>query len=201
MNKWNKYCNKCAVLAVAVIVAWGAFGATLEGVVTRVSDGDTIWVTTKDGPREKVRMDRIDAPESNQEYGKEATDYLARRVKGKTVSVEWQKRDQYGRILGIVRLDGADINLEMVATGNAWHYSHFDKTEAYAEAEESARAARLGLWAAESPVNPYEFRRSQRTIGSDIIAVTIIDGKRVMVDPQTLKPLDAVPIAHPEPKD
>ena len=46
-----------------------------------------------------------------------------------------------------------------------------------------------------------EFRRSQRTIGSDIIAVTIIDGKRVMVDPQTLKPLDAVPIAHPEPKD
>ena len=45
-----------------------------------------------------------------------------------------------------------------------------------------------------------EFRRSQRTIGSDIIAVTIIDGKRVMVDPQTLKPLDAVPIAHPEPK-
>ena len=60
---------------------------------------------------------------------------------------------------------------------------------------------RLGLWAAESPVNPYEFRRSQRMIGSDIIAVTIIDGKRVMVDPQTLKPLDAVPIAHPEPKD
>ena len=87
----------------------------------------------------------------------------------------------------------------IAATGNAWHYSHFDKTEAYAEAEESARAARLGLWAAESPVNPYEFRRSQRTIGSDIIAVTIIDGKRVMVDPQTLKPLDAVPIAHPEP--
>jgi len=145
-----------------MLAALVAGAATLEGVVTRVSDGDTIWVTPKVGPKEKIRMDRIDAPESKQEFGKEATDYLARRIKGKTVNVEWQKRDQYGRVLGVVWLDGADINLEMVATGNAWHYSHFDKTPEYAAAEKAARAAKTGLWAMPNPEAPYEFRRRNR---------------------------------------
>ena len=92
--------------AVALVAAFAAWGKTLEGKVTRVSDGDTIWVTAG-GKRVKVRMDRIDAPESNQEYGKESTEYLKRRIHGKTVKVEWGKTDQYGRTLGIVFLDGA----------------------------------------------------------------------------------------------
>lgn len=136
--------------------------ATLEGVVTRVSDGDTIWVTPKDGRREKIRMDRIDAPESQQEYGKEATEYLKRRIYGKTVKVEWERRDKYGRTLGVVFLEGNDINLEMVATGNAWHYAYHDKTPAYAAAEKDARANGRGLWAKPSPENPYDFRRRNR---------------------------------------
>ena len=143
--------------AVALVAAFAAWGKTLEGKVTRVSDGDTIWVD-----RVKVRLDRIDAPESKQAYGKESTEYLKRRIHGKVVKVEWEKTDQYGRTLGVVFLDGADINLEMVATGNAWHYSHFDKTAEYAEAEKVARENRLGLWSAPSPENPYEFRKRAR---------------------------------------
>ena len=107
-------------------------------------------------------MDRIDAPESQQEYGKEATEYLKRRIYGKTVKVEWERRDKYGRTLGVVFLEGNDINLEMVATGNAWHYSYHDKTPAYAAAEKDARANGRGLWAKPSPENPYDFRRRNR---------------------------------------
>ena len=151
-----------AVLAAAVLAVGVACAATLEGVVTRVSDGDTIWVTPKGGRKEKVRMDRIDAPESQQEYGKEATEYLNRRIYGKTVKVEWEKRDRYGRLLGIVWLDGSDINLEMVATGNAWHYSYHDKTPAYIAAEKSARADKRGLWSRPNPENPYDFRLRNR---------------------------------------
>ena len=65
--------------------------------------------------------------------------------------------------LGVVFLDGADINLEMVATGNAWHYSHFDKTAEYAEAEKVAREKRRGLWSAPSPESPFEFRKRTRS--------------------------------------
>ena len=198
MEKWNNYCNKCSVLTVAVIAAWVAGAATLEGEVTRVADGDTIRVT--DGERRyQVRLERIDAPESRQDYGYEATVYLDKRIGGKTVKVEWQKKDPYGRILGIVYLDGVDINLEMVATGNAWHYAYFDNTPEYAEAEKSARAARLGLWSGDSPISPYDFRRGRFPEGkappkdSGVIAIKMVDGKPVVFDPATGKPIPPLP--------
>ena len=187
--------------AVALVAAFVASGKTLEGEVTRVADGDTIWVkgSGEQGKGVKVRLDRIDAPESKQDYGFEAKEYLNGRIGGKTVKVEWEKKDQFGRILGIVYIDGTDINLEMVATGNAWHYAHFDQTPEYAEAEKSARAARLGLWADESPINPYDFRQARKrevpepfSVG-DIIAVKFVDGKPVVFDPATDKPIPALP--------
>ena len=134
------------------------------GKCTRVSDGDTIHVVTDGNVKFKVRLDRIDAPEKDQPYGKESTAYLASLIRGKTVRVEWQKKDQYGRVLGIVYLDKTDINLKMVETGNAHHYSYFDKTPAYAAAEAAAKSKKLGLWAAENPINPYDWRRSKRKI-------------------------------------
>ena len=187
--------------AVALVAAFAASGKTLEGVVTRVSDGDTIWVkgSGEQGKGVKVRLDRIDAPESKQDYGFEAKEYLNGRIGGKTVKVEWEKKDQFGRILGIVYIEDTDINLEMVATGNAWHYAYFDNTPEYAEAEKSARAARLGLWAGESPINPYDFRQARKrevpepfSVG-EIIAVKFVDGKPVVFDPATDKPIPAIP--------
>ena len=142
------------------------------GQCTRVIDGDTIHVVTGGNVRFKVRLERIDAPESDQPYGKEATDYLAKLIKGRTVRVEWVKKDRYGRILGIVYYDQPgnpnskpnrqDINLTMVSTGNAWHYSYFDQTPAYAAAESAAKEKKLGLWASDNVVSPYEWRKNKR---------------------------------------
>ena len=143
------------------------------GKCTRVSDGDTIHIVTDGNVKFKVRLDRIDAPEKDQPYGKESTAYLTSLIRGKTIRVEWVKKDQYGRILGIVyrrneelkvkNEEWVDVNLHLIATGNAWHYSYFDKTAEYASAEAEARQNRRGLWSAnEKPVNPYEWRRSKR---------------------------------------
>ena len=44
----------------------------------------------------------------------------------------------------------------------AWHYCYHDKTPAYAEAEKDARKNRRGLWVSDSPVNPYQWRKSKR---------------------------------------
>ena len=81
-------------------------------------------------------------------------------VFGKTVKVEWKKKDQYGRILGVVFAGEIEVNLEMVKSGFAWHYKYFDKTPAYAEAEADARTSKRGLWADKNPVNPYDWRKS-----------------------------------------
>ena len=132
------------------------------GRCTKASDGDTIHVVTDGNEKFKVRLDRIDAPEKDQPYGKESTAYLSSLIRGKTVRVEWVKKDQYGRVLGIVFLDKTDINLKMVETGNAHHYSYFDKTPAYSAAESAAKEKKLGLWAADNPINPYEWRKNKR---------------------------------------
>lgn len=148
-----------------IALAMNVVGATIHGIVTRVSDGDTVWVTDAAG-KHKIRLAKIDAPESDQPYGKESTKFLSRLVYGKVVEVEWMGRDRYGRILGIVYLKRdavkVDVNLEMVKTGNAWHYSYHDNMAAYVEAENDARTAKRGLWASPNPINPYQWRKVKR---------------------------------------
>ena len=146
------------VLSVAGDASARAGQKTLIGMVTRVSDGDTIWVNAG-FLRYKVRLNRIDAPESNQPYGKESAAHLKSLIGGREVRVEYETTDRYGRLLGIVYLGAADINLQMVRDGYAWHYRHFDKTPSYAAAEREAQSAKRGLWAATSPVNPYQWRK------------------------------------------
>ena len=157
-------------LAAAAAAASGArqdaVPCRLAGVVTRVSDGDTIWVSAA-AVRHKVKLAKIDAPESNQPYGKESAEFLRRLVYGRQVEVLWTAKDRYGRIIGAVTLkhgaEAIDVNLAMVNNGFAWHYSFNDKTPAYAMAEQSARQSRVGLWRAAAPVNPYLWRKSGRT--------------------------------------
>ena len=157
----KKMSKRVLLFAVALFCALSAVAGELVGKVTKVSDGDTIWVATDSG-REKVRMDRIDAPEKDQPFGKEASEMLSGKIYGKVVKVEYKRRDQYGRVLGIV-FDGTnDVNLAMVREGGAWHYRYFDKTPAYDEAEADARASRRGLWALPNPINPYDWRKQHR---------------------------------------
>lgn len=132
----------------------------IVGKVTRVIDGDTIWVTDTAG-KHKIRLEKIDAPERDQPYGHESTQFLESLIYDLQVEVQWTDKDQYGRILGIVYFNGEDVNLAMVKNGYAWHYSFNDNTLEYAEAEKKARQGRRGLWAAESPINPYEWRKAR----------------------------------------
>lgn len=148
-------------LALSAFFAVASLAATLSGVVMRVSDGDTIHVQPKNGKKEKVRLLDIDAPESGQKWGKQATAYLQKRIGGKKVSVEWNERDRYGRILGVVFLDGFDINLEMVKTGNAWLY-HYAKNPEYSAAQDAAKQSRTGLWSQPNPVDPWAWRKAKR---------------------------------------
>ena len=85
-------------------------------------------------------------------------------VFNKTVTVETNKRDRYGRELGKVLAGGKDVNLEQVRTGFAWHYKAYERTQpatdrqAYADAENEAKAAKRGLWVDADPTPPWEWR-------------------------------------------
>jgi endonuclease YncB( thermonuclease family) len=81
------------------------------------------------------------------------------------VTVDWQKRDRFDRIVGKVMVDGQDVNLEQIKAGVAWHFKRYEKEQpledrlAYAQAESEARADQRGIWREPQPVAPWEFRR------------------------------------------
>lgn len=149
---------------------------TIEGTVSKVSDGDTIHVTDPQGTKVKVRLYGIDAPETEksnkktghvskagQPYGEEAYQALYKKINRKSVKLEVMAVDQYKRSVGIVYLNGKNVNLEMVAEGYAWAYKQYlDRPYAseYIQAEEQARAKGLGLWQQNNPQPPWEFRKS-----------------------------------------
>ena len=137
--------------------------AEIKGKVVVVSDGDTIIVLDEmDKGNFKIRLAKIDAPEKKQAFGNKAKQFLSSLIFGKQVSIRYKAIDRYGRIIGLVYCDGAEINLVMVQNGYAWHYNSYDKTPVYIQAEIQARRDKKSLWAAPDPTNPYEFRKTQK---------------------------------------
>lgn len=139
----------------------------LSGRVADVKDGDTIVVEDRVGQFLTVRFNGIDAPESNQSYGREARDFLRGLLTGRSVQVEIVKMDRYGRYVGKVMLDdGADVGLAMIRAGLAWWYERYAREQsradraAYASAEQEARRRRLGLWQDERPIAPWDYRQA-----------------------------------------
>jgi len=139
---------------------------TFSGRVVSIEDGDTIILLDDANRSYKIRLQGIDAPEGKQAFGDRSRQNLADEVFGKQVNVEWEKRDQYGRVVGKVLLDGRDVCLDQIRTGLAWHYKYYQNEQSaedrkmYADAEEEARTARRGLWVDTDPTPPWDFRRS-----------------------------------------
>lgn len=131
----------------------------LVGRVVRISDGDTLTLLVN-RQEIRVRLHGIDAPEAGQPFGTVARKALADAVFGKTVQVENRGQDRYRRTLGVVRLDGVDVNGGLVKDGMAWAYVKYSR--AYVAQEKDAREARRGLWVDAAPMPPWEWRDARR---------------------------------------
>jgi len=146
---------------------------TIDGIVNEVSDGDTIKVLDSQGKVVKIRLYMVDAPEkekSNQKagrmnkpgqsYGDESWKALSAKIYRKRVKADVMALHK-NRAISVVRLDGRNINIEMVAEGWAWCRRYQDQPQAteYVQAEKDARFRRLGLWQQDAPQSPWEFRK------------------------------------------
>jgi endonuclease YncB( thermonuclease family) len=136
----------------------------LAGMIVGVADGDTVTLLDANHTSFKVRLQGIDAPEKRQAFGEVSRVHLVRLISGKSVTVQWRKRDQYGRIVGKILLDGRDVCLEQIKAGLAWHYKEFEREQSeadrslYAEAERDARSQKVGLWRDPAQTPPWDFR-------------------------------------------
>ena len=129
----------------------------------KVADGDTITILDANNNLHKIRLHGIDTPERGQAYGQAAKDMMSGLVAGRDVGIEVKDTDRYGRTVGVVYLDGNNINLELVRRGYAWWYQRYARTEAdLEEGEINAKTNRLGLWADPNPIAPWDWRRGSR---------------------------------------
>lgn len=119
----------------------------LTAIVYSVLDGDTIKLSTG----ETVRLIGLNAPELGQSCSLEAKEFLEEWVLGKEVILEKDidDKDQYGRLLRHVFIDGLHINYEMVYLGLAHKYGYGSNTKyssQFEQAEDEAKQNEGCLW-------------------------------------------------------
>jgi micrococcal nuclease len=133
----------------------------LQGIVTYVSDGDTLWISVDPKAKPiKVRLQGIDAPEICQAWGMQARDALKSRLLKQSVSLKTRAKDDYDRALGQVALRGEDIGEWLVKNGHAWSYHYRRNPGPYAMEQAAAQSAKLGLWAQSGAQEPRQFRKA-----------------------------------------
>jgi micrococcal nuclease len=154
---------------------------TVTGTVTKVSDGDTIHVTTPEKTKLTVRLYGMDAPETpkinqrtgrinkpGQPYGDQSWKALDAKIMGKQVRLDIIDIDRYKRMVGMIWIGNRNINLEMVKEGYAEAYPEYLKEPyraQFIQAEKEARSARRGIWSLSGYERPSDFRRRLKVRG------------------------------------
>jgi endonuclease YncB( thermonuclease family) len=203
----QKHSYLSAFVALCCSLALNVHAEVFSAKVIVVMDGDTIMVLrkrdseapssayshgTRGGQKLKIRLAYIDAPEvghagmggvppnsqKDQPFGQQSRDSLLEMVDRKQVQIDSKAVDQYGRIVGVVSLDGLNINQEQVKRGLAWSANGWRKGrhaaprppkgrmsgeesvgKAYSRLQTEARQARRGLWSQDNPLAPWQWRK------------------------------------------
>jgi len=151
-------------ISILLALAGGYFAASYfrlapapfeRAFVTIALDGDTIQ---RDGG-EIVRYIGIDTPETMHPdkpvecFGHEATDRNRQLVEGKYVELMrgTEDRDQYGRLLRYVFVDGVFVNAELITEGYARQYGYGVERrfqQVFVQLEQYSIGRKNGLWGA-----------------------------------------------------
>jgi endonuclease YncB( thermonuclease family) len=132
----------------------------LSGQVSRIVDGDTLWLkTAPDAEPLVIRIEGIDAPERCQPGGADATQALTKLALNRNVSVRIVARDEHARIVGKVFDGTVDVGDRMVRDGHAWSARFKYDRGPYVAEERMAIALKRGLHGEGGAVMPRDFRQ------------------------------------------
>ncbi len=151
------------MIVALLLAAWPVAALEIVGRAS-VIDGDTIEIHGK-----RIRLFGIDAIESHQSCvrpsgaswrcGRDAAIALSDMIGTSTVSCQVHDTDRYGRAVSVCSTD-ADLNERMVRQGWAVAYRRYSSD--YIAAEDDARRALRGIWAASFDW-PWDWRKHKRT--------------------------------------
>lgn len=164
-NNFNPAGVFVAVMLTTLVTA--TYAEPLAGRVVGIADGDTLTLLDTTNTQHKIRLAGIDSPEKSQQFGQYCKKSLSDLAYDRLATVETSKLDRYGRAIGKVWVESQDVNLEQIRRGCGWHYKKYQNEQSpedrlsYNSAEESARTSRVGLWADQDPVPPWDWRQTR----------------------------------------
>jgi endonuclease YncB( thermonuclease family) len=155
--------NKISMVLILVIgIGLPLSAAKFVGWCVKVHSGDMvmIWSNKK---KVNVRLASIDSPDEGQPFAEEARKWMKEKVFRKKVTVEIQSYEGEEYLVGTVRLGEADLSLQLVEAGLAWYDKKLGANRDLSKAQKRARKAKIGLWAQEDPVPPWDIKaRSEK---------------------------------------
>ncbi len=146
----------CLLIFALSLVFLPPFSLAGQFKVTRVHNGKMIRAEGH-GIEIVVRLVGISVPDTSEEDGApdqpfalEAKSHLAEMILNKDVEIEGHGVDASNRVLGVIYLNGLNVNLDMLEAGYAKIYRgdspHRLYLLPYVKAEENAKRARRGIW-------------------------------------------------------
>ena len=110
----------------------------------------------------------VDCPEPGQPFYEKSIGFLLNNFGHKILELTVDGYDDWKREFGhAIYVDengrSTDVGLSLVENGMAWYNgSEFEGAQAYRDAFENAKRAKIGLWAQPNPVPPWEFYHAQQ---------------------------------------
>lgn len=136
---------------------------TYIGRVVGVSDGDTIVLLDGQLQQYRIRFAEIDAPESNQPFGRVSKQSMSELAHNRMATAECASYDhKHKRPVCRVFVDGIDLNLLQVQRGLAWAADGFVRDQRIIDAHQQAKEAQRGLWVDPRPIPPWLWRKGVR---------------------------------------
>ena len=141
--------------------------------IIRVYDGETVKAGGHD-IEIKVRLVGIDSPEKSrkkrdpdQPFSQKAKEHLESLILNRTVDIKGYGLGPFNWILGVIYLEGKNINLEMVKAGLAEVYRgiapHKFKLLPYWQAEKEAKDDMRGMWSlGDKYISPKVWRKTHK---------------------------------------
>jgi micrococcal nuclease len=158
----------------------------ITGTIDSVIEGDSITIISK-GKEVEIRLFGIDTPEKTQAFGQSAKNFVGAMASKGDIRVEPINKDQQGKIVALVFVNGINLNEQIVSQGFGWVYRQYCKESYCADwlkLESNAKTSQKGLWADTHPTPPWEYRKNQRSGGaSNNLNLTAIPSASVKIVP------------------
>jgi len=140
----------CYLLIFLTLFSPVTFGQSFVAKVNGVYSGDTILVR-KDREETKIRLRGVQCPAEDTVIGRKAKRFIEALLLGQSIQVQGLEKTQAGEVIGTVLLENRNVAVKLLSAGLAEYRSEAYFDEELADAENLAKVAEIGIWAAPPP--------------------------------------------------